>query len=84
MAYVGEMAVVAGLGLLLGLPAGWSSARLALRGFKQLWPAGVAFDLAAAAWVAPGRQAAVLVAILPVWGRLVRADLAAQGREAAR
>lgn len=82
--FVGEMVTVAGLGLVLGLPAGWWTARLALGGFKRFLPAGGGIRPGASAWVGLGWLAGGGAGRdLLVWGWLVRADLAALGREAA-
>lgn len=75
--FVGEMVAIAAAGWLVGVPAGWWVAQLALGGFRDFLPGGVPLDAVAVAWVAVGTLLVVLAAALPALRRLGTAGMAA-------
>lgn len=76
-----EVTVMAVLGWLAGVPAGWWLARIALGGFPDFLPGGIPFDRLVALTVGGGALAVVLAVATPAVVALGRMDLAAVARE---
>lgn len=79
--FAAEVTVMAVLGWLAGVPAGWWLARMALDGFPDFLPGGIPLDPLMALAVGGGALVVVLAVATPTVVALGRADLAAVARE---